>query len=72
MRIHIAWMLPAGILGVLVHSWTVSAEEPSAEEAARNYHAYRACISRSNCRMTAQDWIDYYELKWELEEKKID
>jgi hypothetical protein len=46
--------------------------QPTAEEAARTYHAYRACIERSSCRMTAQDWIDYYELKWELEEKEIE
>jgi hypothetical protein len=46
--------------------------QPSAEEAARNYHATRACIERSSCRMTVQNWIDYYELKYELEEKEIE
>ena len=44
-----------------------SAAEPSAEEEARDYHAYRSCIHRSSCTMTAQDWIDYYELKWRIE-----
>lgn len=46
--------------------------DQSAEEAARTYTAYRACIQRSTCQMTPQDWIDYYELKWRLEEKQIE
>lgn len=31
------------------------------------YEAYRTCIERSDCRMTSQDWIDYYNLQWRLE-----
>jgi hypothetical protein len=64
------------LLGVVLGQLSIIAadfiREDSAEEAARTYHAYRACIERSSCRMTAQDWIDYYELKWELEEKEIE
>lgn len=44
----------------------------SAAEAGRAYMAYRACIERSSCQMTPQDWIDYYDLKWRLEEKEIE
>lgn len=33
----------------------------------RAYEAYRVCIQRSDCRMTSQDWIDYYNLEWRLE-----
>ena len=47
-------------------------QEPTAAEAARDYAAYRACIERSSCQMTPQDWIDYYDLKWRLEEKEIE
>jgi hypothetical protein len=47
-------------------------QEPTAEEAGRTYMAYRACIERSSCQMTPQDWIDYYDLKWRLEEKEIE
>jgi hypothetical protein len=53
-------------------SWIFTLEkEPSAEEAGRQYIAYRACIQRSTCKMTPQDWIDYYDLKWRLEEKEV-
>lgn len=47
-------------------------QEPAADEALREYAAYRACIQRSACIMTPQDWIDYYDLKWRLEEKEIE
>lgn len=53
-------------------AWLFSNPEQSAAEAARDYAAYRACIERSSCVMTPQDWIDYYELKWRLEEKEVD
>lgn len=46
--------------------------EPTAEEAARTFAAYRACIQRSTCHMTPQDWIEYYDLKWRLEESDIE
>ena len=32
------------------------------------YEAYRECIKRHDCLMTAEDWIRYYEAKWEIEE----
>jgi hypothetical protein len=47
-------------------------QEPTAAEAGRAYTAYRACIQRSSCQMTPQDWIDYYELKWRLEESEVE
>ena len=53
-------------------AWVIFFAEPSAAEAARNFAAYRACIQRSDCMMTPQDWIDYYDLKWRLEEKDIE
>ena len=36
----------------------------------RDYDAYRICIPKPNC-MTADDYIDYYDLKWKLE-KEVD
>lgn len=32
------------------------------------YEAYRECIPVPGC-MSIEDYIDYYELKWELESK---
>lgn len=62
-----------GAFGATLGWWLAATmDEPSAKEVARNYHAYRACIQRSNCRMTAKDWIDYYDLKYEIEEKEVD
>ena len=68
MKIHVAWLLPAAILGVLAHSYTSGDmfAESSAASAARDLAAYRACIPKPNC-MTAEDYINYYELKWRLE-----
>ncbi len=43
---------------------------PTQEEMQREYDAYRDCIQTSRCLMTAQDYIDYYSLKWELEQKQ--
>lgn len=34
------------------------------------FEAYRICIQRSDCKMTPQDWVDYYHVKWRLEEKE--
>ena len=36
------------------------------------YEAYRQCIPMSDCKMTPQDWLGYYEIKWRLEEKNIE
>lgn len=42
-------------------------DEPDPREDERTYEAYRVCIQRSDCKMTADDWIDYYNLEWRLE-----
>ncbi len=36
------------------------------EEMLRDYEAYSACIPKPRC-MTAEDFIDYYNLKWRLQ-----
>lgn len=36
------------------------------DEMQRRYEAYRVCIPNPRC-MTAEDYIDYYDLKWRLE-----
>ena len=46
--------------------------QPTAAEAARTYLAYRECIQDHRCQMTTQDWIEYYNLKYQLEEKEIE
>lgn len=32
------------------------------------YEGYRACIKTSRCKMTVADYVDYYEIKWRLED----
>lgn len=73
MRDGLYWIGFATGACVVLAAWIFSSTpEPSAEEAGRNYLAYRACISDHRCKMTTQDWIDYYNLKYELEEKEIE
>lgn len=33
------------------------------------YAGYRACIKTSRCKMTVEDYVDYYEIKWRLEQE---
>jgi hypothetical protein len=68
MKIHAAWLLPAAIIGVLAHSYTSGQMFASSEREGmlRDYDAYRECIPQPNC-MTAEDYIDYYNLKWRIE-----
>ena len=44
-------------------------EQQTAEEMLRDYAAYSACIPKPHC-MTAEDYIDYYNLKWRLQAMK--
>jgi len=37
------------------------------DELQRRYDAYRLCIPKPGC-MTADDYIDYYDLKWKLQQ----
>ena len=47
--------------------WTIRAELATPKVSDQNrYEAYRLCIPKPNC-MTADDYIDYYNLKWKLE-----
>lgn len=46
--------------------YTFITRPPPAEELQRRYDAYRNCIPEPWC-MTAQDYIDYYDLRWQLE-----
>jgi len=60
------------VVGAVITAATIEfgrlAPEPTSEELQRDYEAYRACIPKPGC-MTADDYLDYYELKWRLEGK---
>jgi len=59
----------AALFGFLL-GWTIRSvlapDEPPPDQV--RYEAYRDCIPRPNC-MTADDYIDYYDLKWKLEQE---
>jgi hypothetical protein len=46
--------------------WMAGMDRRSHDEMVRDYVAYRACIPKPFC-MKADDYIDYYNLKWRLE-----
>ena len=67
------WVAFLGGVALTLGLWLVTGQDlVSPAEKARIYDAYRVCIQRSDCIMTPQDWIDYYELKWEIEGDKPD
>ncbi|WP_455363574.1 hypothetical protein [[Eubacterium] cellulosolvens] len=34
----------------------------------KDYEAYRVCIKKHDCVMTPTDYINYYRIKWRLDE----
>jgi len=58
----IGWFLCIGIIALL---WYEPWESRDRQEMQKRYDAYRACIPNPRC-MTADDYIDYYDLKWKL------
>lgn len=40
---------------------------PSAAELAYRYEAFKVCINDQGCPMESKDWIEYYDLKWQIE-----
>ncbi len=67
MKYAVAFMIFS--LGMLAGS-VITIYEYGLANTQRTYDAYRACIQTSQCLMTAQDYIDYYNLKWQLEEEQ--
>jgi len=44
--------------------------DPDIDALWREHDAIRVCIERSDCRLSMDDWIRYYDLKWSLTEEK--
>jgi hypothetical protein len=57
------------LLGVTITIviWGVHQEldRPPIEE---DYEAYRVCIQKHDCIMTPEDYVNYYRIKWRLDE----
>jgi len=60
---RVTWFIAGVILGVIA----CLGRGPTIDKMQRDYAAYRTCIPKPGC-MTATDYIDYYNLKWELED----
>jgi len=56
----------AGFGLALIIQFLAEPHERSVEEMRRDYAAYSECIPKPHC-MKAQDFIDYYNLKWKLQ-----
>lgn len=56
------------ILGGLVGWMSYDVLNPPAPE--DQYKLYRACLQNQDCikSMETEDWLEYYRLKWELED----
>ena len=60
------WLIGVGFGMALIGIYELSTT-PTSDEMQRDYDAYRECIPKPGC-MKALDYIDYYELKWKLED----
>jgi len=59
-------LFSAGFLTGVVAGEYATKQTP--EEMQRDYDAYRECIPKPGC-MKAADYLDYYDLKWALEDE---
>ena len=52
-------------LSLIAERWK-QITDPDEAELWRNHDAMRTCIERSDCQLTMDDWIRYYDLRWSL------
>lgn len=64
-------MLSGITLGFIAWVFVPILTEPSMTDALNGYYAYRECIPDHECKMTVEHWLDYYEIKWRLEDRGI-
>ena len=64
----IGWLMCAITLALF---WAEPWANRDRQEMELRYDAYRLCIPKPGC-MTAEDYIDYYDLKWRLENDRND
>ena len=56
------------LLGLIVGGllWANGYGEPKLTEMQNEFAAYSMCMQSTNCRMTPEDFIDYYDLKYRI------
>ena len=62
-------LLTVMVLGIFAAGVWVGThlDPPTNDQMQRRYDGYRLCIPHPGC-MTAEDYIDYYDLKWKLQQ----
>ena len=56
------------LVGVIVTAllWPDYDDGPTLTEMQNEFAAYSMCMESTNCRMTPEDFIDYYDLKYRI------